>query len=431
MKGNIIEFGEFFHKNKFIPLILHWFKKNQRNLYWRKNRSLYLTYLSEIMLQQTTVKTVENKISEIINIFPSFNSFKTKKLEHLLKVWSGLGYYNRAENLFKAVTIINNIYHGELPDNRDSLISLPGVGKYTSSAILAIGHNKKSFPVDVNVKRLIQRLSGLKLKDDEVENILNSACKKKISYRSLAESMMDFSSIICKKNNPNCSKCIFSSFCKSAFKLRGKETVFSKKIIDGRKVKKGKVVATIAAKIKTILTAERTALNFLGHASGVATLTNKFVKKSNKKTKICCTRKTTPNLRLLDKYAVKIGGGFNHRLNLSDEIMIKDNHVVIVKNLRKLIEKAIRTKKVVTVEIDSFNQLKTIFGLKFKRILFDNMSIKNLKLGVKLAKKYYQTEASGNINLKKVKSIAKTGVDRISVGGITHSAPAIDFKLEI
>ena len=199
-------------------MILHWFKKNQRNLYWRENRSLYLTYLSEIMLQQTTVKTVENKISEIINIFPSFNSFKTKKLEHLLKVWSGLGYYNRAENLFKAVTIINNIYHGELPDNRDSLISLPGVGKYTSSAILAIGHNKKSFPVDVNVKRLIQRLSGLKLKDDEVENILNSACKKKISYRSLAESMMDFSSIICKKNNPNCSKCIFSSFCKSAFK---------------------------------------------------------------------------------------------------------------------------------------------------------------------------------------------------------------------
>ena len=218
MKSNIIELGELFHKNKFIPLILHWFKKNQRNLYWRKNRSLYLTYLSEIMLQQTTVKTVENKIPEIINIFPNFNSFKNKKLEHLLKVWSGLGYYNRAVNLFKAVAIINKSHNGELPDNRDGLISLPGVGKYTSSAILAIGHNKKSFPVDVNVKRLIERITGLELQDDEVENILNSACKKKISYRSLAESMMDFSSIICKKNNPECSKCIFSSFCKSAFK---------------------------------------------------------------------------------------------------------------------------------------------------------------------------------------------------------------------
>ena len=170
------------------------------------------------MLQQTTVKTVENKISEIINIFPNFNSFNNKKLEHLLKVWSGLGYYNRAVNLFKAVAIINKSHNGELPDNRDGLISLPGVGKYTSSAILAIGHNKKSFPVDVNVKRLIERITGLELQDDEVENILNSACKKKISYRSLAESMMDFSSIICKKNNPECSKCIFSSFCKSAFK---------------------------------------------------------------------------------------------------------------------------------------------------------------------------------------------------------------------
>ena len=141
MKSNVIELGEFFHKNKFIPLILHWFKKNQRNLYWRRNRDLYLTYLSEIMLQQTTVKTVENKILEIINIFPSFNSFKNKKLEQLLRVWSGLGYYNRAVNLFKAVTIINNKFNGVLPDNRDSLISLPGVGTYTSSAILAIGHN--------------------------------------------------------------------------------------------------------------------------------------------------------------------------------------------------------------------------------------------------------------------------------------------------
>ena len=151
------------------------------------------------MLQQTTVKTVENKILEIINIFPSFNSFKNKKLEQLLRVWSGLGYYNRAVNLFKAVTIINNKFNGVLPDNRDSLISLPGVGTYTSSAILAIGHNQKAFPIDVNVKRLVERISGAEFKDKEIESILSLACKKKISYRSLAESMMDFSSIICKK----------------------------------------------------------------------------------------------------------------------------------------------------------------------------------------------------------------------------------------
>ncbi len=169
------------------------------------------------MLQQTTVRTVENKIKEIINIFPSFNSFKNKNLEQLLKVWSGLGYYKRAVNLFKAVTIINDKFNGVLPDNSDALISLPGVGKYTSSAILAIGHNQKAFPIDVNVKRLVERISGAEFKDKEVENILSLACKKKISYRSLAESMMDFSSIICKKIKPDCYKCRFSNFCKSAF----------------------------------------------------------------------------------------------------------------------------------------------------------------------------------------------------------------------
>jgi len=123
------------------------------------------------------------------------------------------------------------------------------------------------------------------------------------------------------------------NFCKAAFKIIGKETFFSKKVNDGAKVKKNKVIAIITAKTKTILTAERTALNFLSHASGIATLTNECVKKSNKRTKICCTRKTTPNLRLLEKYAVKKGGGFNHRYNLSDEVLVKDNHISAETNL--------------------------------------------------------------------------------------------------
>ena len=112
--------------------------------------------------------------------------------------------------------------------------------------------------------------------------------------------------------------------------------------------------------------------------------------------------------------------------------MIKDNHIAN-SGLKRLVSLAIKNKrrKKITVEVDSLKQLKEIIGLKFNTILFDNMSIKDLKTGVKLVKKYYETEASGNINLKKVKSIAKTGVDRISVGGLTHSAPAIDFKLEI
>ena len=125
-------------------------------------------------------------------------------------------------------------------------------------------------------------------------------------------------------------------FCKAAFKLVGKETVFTSKVKDGAKVKKNKVIAEIKAKTKTILIAERTGLNFLNHASGIATLTNQFKKKVNKKTKICCTRKTTPNLRQLEKYAVKKGGGHNHRYNLSDEILIKDNHISAEDSLKNL-----------------------------------------------------------------------------------------------
>ena len=218
-------------------------------------------------------------------------------------------------------------------------------------------------------------------------------------------------------------------FCKTAFKLIGRETVFIKKISDGKKIKKNKMIAEIRAKIKTILIAERTALNFLNHASGIATLTSQFVKKVSKKTKICCTRKTTPNLRTLEKYAIKKGGGYNHRYNLSDEILIKDNHISASNNLRDLIKKALKTKKIITVEIENISQLKQILGLKFKRILFDNMNTLQLKKCLKLCKNKYQTEYSGNASLKNIKQISKTGINRISVGTITHSAKSFDTTL--
>ena len=219
------------------------------------------------------------------------------------------------------------------------------------------------------------------------------------------------------------------NFCKAAFKLTGKETIFINKVKDGSKIKKNKVIAEIKAKTKTILVAERTALNFLNHASGIATLTNQFTQKVNKKTKICCTRKTTPNLRLLEKYAVKKGGGYNHRYNLSDEILIKDNHISAEDNLKDLVNKAIKTKKIVTVEIESLKQLHQVLGLKFKRILFDNMSTKQLKKCLKLCKNRYETEYSGNADLKNIKKISNTGINRISVGTITHSAKSFDTSL--
>ena len=221
-------------------------------------------------------------------------------------------------------------------------------------------------------------------------------------------------------------------FAKEAFSLIDNKIKFIVKKKDGTGVKKGSLVALIKGKAKNILIAERVALNFLSHISGIATKTNEFVRLAGKKTKICCTRKTIPNLRVIQKYAVKLGGGTNHRFNLSDEYLIKDNHVAS-SDLKTLVLKAIKNRKgkKITVEVDTINQLKSILGLKFNTVLLDNMSIKNLKNSVKIARKYYQTEASGNVTLKTVKAIASTGVNRISVGSITHSAPAVDFKLEI
>ena len=231
-------------------------------------------------------------------------------------------------------------------------------------------------------------------------------------------------------------KCVIGGldFAKKAFKYSDKKINFKAKTKDGKKINKGKIVVTVYGKAKGILKSERVAINFLSLISGAATITKKFVDKvKGKSCKIYCTRKTLPNLRLLQKYGVKLGGGLNHRFNLSDEILIKDNHIAVDGNINKLVKRAIKNKKgkKITVEVDNLNQFKKIIGLKFDRILFDNMSLKNLRKGVKLSNKLYETEASGGVTLKNVRKIASTGVKRISVGQITHSAPAVNFKLEI
>ena len=221
-------------------------------------------------------------------------------------------------------------------------------------------------------------------------------------------------------------------FVRQTFKIIDNKIKFVIKKKEGSIVQKSEIIATIEGKAENILIGERVALNFMSHISGVATKTNQFVKLVNKKSKICCTRKTIPTLRVIQKYAVKLGGGINHRFNLSDEFLIKDNHIAS-SDIRTLVILAIKNKKgrKITVEIDNLNQLKQIMGLKFNTVLFDNMNIRTLKTGVDIAKKYYETEASGNVNLKSVKKIAATGVDRISIGSITHSVPAVDFKLEV
>ena len=222
-------------------------------------------------------------------------------------------------------------------------------------------------------------------------------------------------------------------FAKQTFELIDKKIKFKIKKKEGSKVNKKTVVATIDGDLKNILTGERVALNFVSHISGIATKTNEFLKRVGKNTKVCCTRKTIPNLRVIQKYAVKLGGGINHRFNLSDEFLIKDNHIASSKNFEKIIKKAIKNKKgrKITVEVDTLKQFRKIKGLKFDTVLFDNMSIKNLKAGVKLARNRYETEASGGVSLKNIKKIAETGIDRVSIGEITHSVRALDFKLEI
>ena len=217
---------------------------------------------------------------------------------------------------------------------------------------------------------------------------------------------------------------------KQTFKILDKKILFKIKKKEGSKIKKKQVIAEIQGNVKNILSGERVALNFLSHVSGIATKTNNYARIVGKKTKICCTRKTIPGLRAIQKYAVKLGGGYNHRFNLSDEYLIKDNHVANT-NVRRLITDAKKNRKKITVEVDNLSQLKKILDLKFDTVLFDNMNVKNLKKGVRLVRNKCETEASGNVNLKNLKKIASTGVNRISVGRLTHSISAIDLKLEI
>ncbi|MDB9699309.1 carboxylating nicotinate-nucleotide diphosphorylase [Candidatus Pelagibacter sp.] len=277
-------------------------------------------------------------------------------------------------------------------------------------------------------------MSQIKLSNHYIKNIVKLALNEDL-YPSgdITSNLVNNKNIIKVKLISNQQAVVAGlEFVKQTFKLIDSKIKFIIKKKEGSLVKKNTLIGTLEGKAENILIGERVALNFMSHISGIATKTNQFVKLVNKKSKICCTRKTIPTLRVIQKYAVKLGGGTNHRFNLSDEFLIKDNHIAS-SDIKTLVSLAIINKKgkKITVEVDNLNQLKQIMGLKFNTVLFDNMNNKTLKAGVKMAKKYYETEASGNVTLKSVKKIAETGVDRISIGSITHSASAIDFKIEI
>ncbi|HEY2071465.1 MAG TPA: carboxylating nicotinate-nucleotide diphosphorylase [Rhizomicrobium sp.] len=219
-----------------------------------------------------------------------------------------------------------------------------------------------------------------------------------------------------------------------AFRLVDPTLKFTVKHPDGSGVKAGTVLAIIEGSARAILTAERVALNFAGHLSGVATATHALVGAvKGTKARIVCTRKTTPGLRILEKYAVRCGGGFNHRFGLDDAVLIKDNHIAAAGSIRKAVERVragIAHMVKVEVEVDTLDQLKEALVLGVDTILLDNMPPAMLTRAVALAEGRAMLEASGNVTLSTVRAIAETGVDYISSGAITHSAPNLDLGLD-
>jgi len=205
---------------------------------------------------------------------------------------------------------------------------------------------------------------------------------------------------------------------------------------DGAAVEKGKHVLTISGPARAVLTAERTALNFVGRLSGVASLTSEYVRQTaGTKLRICCTRKTTPGLRALEKYAVRCGGGFNHRFGLDDAILIKDNHIAVAGGVRPVLERARAHAGhlvKVEIEVDTLAQLREVLDTGLADVvLLDNMDIPTLTEAVKLAQGRVVLEASGGVTQDSIAGIAATGVDYASSGALTHSAPNFDVALDI
>jgi nicotinate-nucleotide pyrophosphorylase (carboxylating) len=204
---------------------------------------------------------------------------------------------------------------------------------------------------------------------------------------------------------------------------------------DGDRMKKGKEIAELSGPARGIITAERTALNFLQRLSGIATITAQFTDAvKGTKAKITDTRKTTPGLRVLEKYAVRCGGGINHRMGLYDMILIKDNHIAACGSITNAVKTAKETQRGLKIEVEckSIKDVKEVVGLSgIDRVMFDNMTVDNIKQAVRIINSRMETEASGGVNLETVREIALAGVDYISVGYITHSARALDISLEI
>jgi nicotinate-nucleotide pyrophosphorylase (carboxylating) len=220
------------------------------------------------------------------------------------------------------------------------------------------------------------------------------------------------------------------------FRRLSPDIAISAQVRDGATVAKGLHVLTITGPARAVLAGERTALNFVGRLSGVATLTNAYVRQTAGSTmRICCTRKTTPGLRALEKYAVRCGGGFNHRFGLDDAILIKDNHIAVAGGVRPVLEQARKHAGhlvKVEIEVDTLDQLREVLDTGLADVvLLDNMDIPTLKRAVEMTAGRAVLEVSGGVTESSIADIAKTGVDYASSGALTHSAPTLDVALDI
>ena len=220
-----------------------------------------------------------------------------------------------------------------------------------------------------------------------------------------------------------------------AFKLIDPAIKFEGRVEDGAHVKAGAVIARIAGPARGLLSAERVALNYLGRLSGVATLTSQYAALvAHTKARICCTRKTTPGMRAFEKYAVRCGGGMNHRFGLDDAFLIKDNHIAVAGGVAAALRAAKRAGGhlvKIEIEVDTLDQLREVIAEGADVVMLDNMATPMLYEAVRMVGGAMKTEASGGVNLDTVKAIAETGVDLISVGALTHSASVLDLGLDI
>lgn len=236
--------------------------------------------------------------------------------------------------------------------------------------------------------------------------------------------------LICKQDGILAGLDVF----KRVFTLLDENTTFEFSKKDGDEIKNGEKIGVIRGDIRVLLSGERTALNFLQRMSGIATYTHSVAALlSGTKTKLLDTRKTTPNMRIFEKYAVKVGGGYNHRYNLSDGVLLKDNHIGAaggVKEAVKMAKEYAPFVRKIEIEVENLTMLKEALDAGADIIMLDNMSIEDMKEAVRLAKGKAETEASGNVTKENIKRLTDIGVDYISSGALTHSAPILDLSLK-